>query len=73
MASQQPFSSRHHYATGAKEVTVREDAPEDFRYCVLQTACDLNFGQLSAACCVEGPLKKITGASILTSGWKFSA
>ncbi len=44
MASQQPFSSRHHYAAGAKEVTVREDAPEDFRYCVLQTACDLNFG-----------------------------
>lgn len=44
MAPQQSFSSRHHYAAGAKEITIREDAPEDFRYCVLQTACDLKFG-----------------------------
>lgn len=44
MAPQQSFSSRHHYAVGAKEITIREDAPEDFRYCVLQTARDLKFG-----------------------------
>jgi hypothetical protein len=44
MTSRQPFSSRHSYSGGAKEITVREDAPEDLRYFVLETARDLTFG-----------------------------
>lgn len=44
MAPQQSFSSRHRYAGGAKEITVREDAPEDFRFFVLETARELGLG-----------------------------
>lgn len=44
MAPQQSFSSRHSYTGQAKEITIREDAPEDFRFFVLETARELEFG-----------------------------
>ncbi len=37
MPLEQPFSKRHRYS-GAKEITTREDAPENLRYFVLQSA-----------------------------------
>jgi len=43
MALEQPFSKRHRYSSGAKEITVREDAPGNLRYAVLQTAIDLDW------------------------------
>jgi len=44
MGPRQPFSSRHGYSGGAKEITVREDAPEDLRFFVLETARHLECG-----------------------------
>ncbi len=41
---QQPFSSRHRYSGQAKEITIREDAPADLRFFVLEAARDLEFG-----------------------------
>jgi hypothetical protein len=41
--SHQPFSKRQGYIDQAKEITIREDAPENLRYCVLQTAIDLGY------------------------------
>lgn len=35
-----PFSKRHGYAGQPKEITIREDAPEKLRFCVLQIARD---------------------------------
>jgi len=46
MALEQPFSKRHHYGT-AKEISIREDAPESLRYFVLQTAIDLGWAPSS--------------------------
>jgi hypothetical protein len=46
MALQQPFSKRNQYRT-PKEVTIREGAPENLRYFVLQTAKDLGWGPAS--------------------------
>src|SRR5882724_8057925 len=43
MALEQPFSKRHRYSSGAKEITIREDAPENLRYIVLRMAVDLGF------------------------------
>jgi hypothetical protein len=43
MALEQPFSKRHRYSGGAKEITVREDAPESLRYLVLETASELDW------------------------------
>ena len=43
MALEQPFSKRNRYSGGAKEITIREDAPENLRYAVLQTAIDLDW------------------------------
>jgi AbiJ N-terminal domain 4 len=42
MALEQPFSKRHGFSSGAKEITIREDAPENLRYAVLQTPIDLD-------------------------------
>ena len=47
MALEQPFSKRNRYSSAAKEITVREDAPESLRYIVLQTAIDLGWGPSS--------------------------
>ena len=44
MPSEQPFSKRNRYSSAAKEITIREDAPENLRYFVLQAATDLDFG-----------------------------
>ncbi len=44
MPLQEPFSKRNRYSGAAKEITVREDAPENLRYFVLQTAVDLDWG-----------------------------
>jgi hypothetical protein len=41
MALEQPFSKRHGFSSDAKEITIREDAPEYLRYLVLQTAVEL--------------------------------
>ena len=46
MAIEQPFSKRHRYST-AKEISIREDAPENLRYFVLQTAIDLGWAPSS--------------------------
>jgi AbiJ N-terminal domain 4 len=43
MALEQPFSKRNRFGGGPKEITVREDAPENLRYFVLQTAIDLGW------------------------------
>ena len=43
MAARDSFSRRHQYAGAAKEVTVREDAPEGLRVTVLETARDLSW------------------------------
>jgi hypothetical protein len=43
MALGQPFSKRNRYSSGAKEITIREDAPENLRYIVLRIAVDLGF------------------------------
>lgn len=44
MALEPPFSKRNRYSGPAKEITIREDAPENLRYYVLQTAVDLDWG-----------------------------
>lgn len=36
------FSKRHGYTGRAREVTIREDAPEGLRFVVLDTACKLD-------------------------------
>src|SRR5436190_1691940 len=43
MPLEQPFSKRNRYST-AKEISVREDAPGNLRYFVLQTAVDVSGG-----------------------------
>jgi hypothetical protein len=43
MALEQPFSKRNRYSSGPKEITIREDAPENLRYIVLRIAADLGF------------------------------
>src|SRR5207302_360348 len=47
MTLQQPFSKRNRYSGPAKEITIREDAPENLRYFVLQTAIDLGWSPSS--------------------------
>jgi hypothetical protein len=42
MALEQPFSKRNRFS-GRKEITIREDAPENLRYAVLQTTLDLGW------------------------------
>jgi hypothetical protein len=43
MSPDDSFSRRHGYSAPAKEITVREDAPEGLRFVVLQTARDLEW------------------------------
>ena len=43
----QPFSKRHRYSGAAREITIREDAPRNLRYVILQTACDLGWSSSS--------------------------
>ena len=43
MPLEQPFSKRNRFGGGPKEITVREDAPQNLRYFVLQTALDLGW------------------------------
>lgn len=43
MPREDSFSRRHGYSAPAKEITVREDAPEGLRFVVLQTARDLDW------------------------------
>jgi len=40
---QQPFSKRNRYAGPPKEITIREDAPENLRYFILDTAHELGW------------------------------
>jgi hypothetical protein len=47
MPLEQSFSKRHRYSGAAKEITIREDAPESLRYVVLQTAVELGWGPSS--------------------------
>jgi hypothetical protein len=53
MPRPQSFSSRHSYAGAAKEITVREDAPENLRFVVMETARELDFGPV--------PLRQVLG------------
>jgi hypothetical protein len=46
MQIEQPFSKRNRYRT-PKEITLREVAPENLRYFVVQTAKDLGWGPAS--------------------------
>jgi len=43
----QPFSKRNRYSGGPKEITIREDAPDNLRYFILETAHDLGWGPSS--------------------------
>lgn len=43
MALEQPFSKRNRYGGAAKEISIREDAPQNLRYFVLESAYDLGF------------------------------
>jgi hypothetical protein len=43
MALAQPFSKRNRFRSSPKEITIREDAPDNLRYFVVQTAIDLGF------------------------------
>lgn len=43
MALEQPFSKRNRYSGAAQKITIREDAPENLRYVVPQTAGDLGW------------------------------
>lgn len=43
MPPEQPFSKRNQYAGAAKEITIREDAPQNLRYFLLQIAVDLGW------------------------------
>ncbi|HZQ55286.1 MAG TPA: hypothetical protein VFB14_24015 [Bryobacteraceae bacterium] len=47
MPLQQPFSKRNRYSGAAKEITIREDAPEPLRYFVLDTARSLGWSNSS--------------------------
>ena len=44
MALEQPFSKRNRYSGGTKEITLREDAPANLRYFVMQAAVDVGWG-----------------------------
>jgi len=44
MPLDQPFSKRHRYSGRPKEITIREDAPENLRYFTLETAVELGWG-----------------------------
>lgn len=44
MSSGQSFSKRNQFAGAAKEITIREDAPEGLRFAVLETARELEWG-----------------------------
>ena len=58
MAPAQPFSKRHGFRSGAKEITVREDAPDELRYFVVQTAIELGaISQLRAPGLMPGAAK----------------
>jgi|SRR5271157_50601 len=43
MPPRQPFSKRQGYLNEAREITIREDAPENLRYCVTQTAIEMGY------------------------------
>ena len=43
-APRKPFSKRHGYSSQRREITIREDAPENLRYFVLDTAIQFGFG-----------------------------
>jgi hypothetical protein len=45
--SNEPFSSRHGYRNQPREILIREEAPENLRFFVLETARDLEFGPSS--------------------------
>ena len=47
MVPEQSFSKSNRYSGAAKEITIREDAPENLRYVVLQTAVDLEWAPSS--------------------------
>src|ERR1700735_172755 len=47
MSLEQPFSKRHRYSGGPKEISVREDAPKNLRYFMLETAVELDWGPSS--------------------------
>ncbi len=44
MAQKQSFSRRNRYASAAKEISIREEAPDALRFAVLETARDLGWG-----------------------------
>jgi hypothetical protein len=47
MPLDQPFSKRHRYSVGPKEITIREDAPENLRYFMLETVVELGWAPSS--------------------------
>jgi len=44
MPLEQPFSKRNRFSEAAKQITIREDAPENLRYFMLETAVQLGWG-----------------------------
>jgi len=47
MPSGESFSKRNRFAGSAKEITIREDAPEGLRYAILEAARELEWGPSS--------------------------
>jgi AbiJ N-terminal domain 4 len=47
MSFEQSFSKRNRYSGAPKEITIREDAPKNMRYVVLQTAVEIGWGPSS--------------------------
>jgi hypothetical protein len=47
MSLEQSFSKRNRYSGADKEITIREDAPKNMRYVVLQTAVEIGWGPSS--------------------------
>jgi len=43
----QPFSMRNRYSQSPKKISIREDAPQNLRYFILETAHDLGWGPSS--------------------------
>ncbi|MBZ5635268.1 MAG: hypothetical protein LAO55_19255 [Acidobacteriia bacterium] len=61
MSSDESFSRREKYSSEPPEITIREEAPENLRYCVLDTVKDLGFEKLGWN--VDPPFAKYCGPS----------
>jgi hypothetical protein len=54
------FSRRHTFAGKAAEITIRQDAPADLRFALLQTPIDLGFGAKASRPVVCRVLRRVS-------------